>query len=186
MWGWFGEGHLQPSTHHSNGIQNVTIAMAYDAHGYHQAAKKQEEHEGGVVGILGFPIHCTAQSMYIQDVSVPAQERCSCPCQGVEPDIGNGPPGPGEVDHSGMYHTDITFIGQHSEGGNGDKPCKKRKRSKVNRGTSQENDTFHQKHYTENLGPIGSLRNSKRFGGRANPAPQENQLERYLPMEKKM
>lgn len=65
MWGWFGEGHLQPSTHHSNGIQNVTIAMAYDAHGYHQAAKKQEEHEGGVVGILGFPIHCTAQSMYV-------------------------------------------------------------------------------------------------------------------------
>lgn len=65
MWAWSGEGHLQPSTHHSDRIQNVTVAMGYDAHGHHQAAKEQEEHKGGVVGILGFPIHSTAQSVYV-------------------------------------------------------------------------------------------------------------------------
>lgn len=109
----------------------MTVAMGYDAHGHHQTAKKQEEHKGGVVGILGFPVHSTAQSMYIEDVPVPAQERRSCPCQRVEPDIGNGPPGPGKIDHSGMYHTDITFISQHSEGGNGNKPCKTEGKSRV-------------------------------------------------------
>lgn len=96
-----------------DGIQNVAIAMGYDAHGRHQAAKEQEERKGGVFGVLGSPGHGAAQSVHVRDVPVPAQERCSRPGQRVEPDVGNGPPGPGKIDRSGLDQTDMTFIGQH-------------------------------------------------------------------------
>lgn len=138
----------------------MTIAMGYDAHRHHQAAKEREEHKRGVIGILGSPVHSTAQSVHVEDVPIPAQERRSCPCQGVEPDVGNGPPGPGEIDHSGMHHADITLIGQHSESRNGNKPCKKRKRSKV-WSRAKENHTPYRKNCTENLRATGTLETSK-------------------------
>lgn len=79
---------------------------------HHQAAKKQEKHKGGVAGVLGWPVPRAAWPMHVQDVVVPAQERCSWPHCWGQPDARDGPPGLGEIDHSGMDHANITLIRQ--------------------------------------------------------------------------
>lgn len=53
--------------------------------------------------------------MDLHSVAVPTQERGPCPGQGVEPDVGDAPPGPGEVHHLSIDHPDVALVGQSWE-----------------------------------------------------------------------
>lgn len=99
-------------THHLNSVEDVSVAVDHDAHGDKETGQQEQENEGGVVGVLGSPVQRAAQPVDLEGVAVPAQERSSCPDQRVEPDVANGPPGPGEVHHLSVDHTDVALVGQ--------------------------------------------------------------------------
>lgn len=58
--------------------------------------------------------------MDLQSVTVPPQQRSPRPGQGVQPDVGDGPPRPGEVHHLGVDHPDVALIGQGCQSHDGD------------------------------------------------------------------
>lgn len=68
--------------------------------------------------------------MDFQRVAVPSQERSSSPGQRVQPDVRDGPPGPGEVNDLGMNHTDVALIRQTGESHDGHDALKDEKRNK--------------------------------------------------------
>lgn len=101
------------------GVQDVAIAIRYDSHGHKEAPQQEEEDEGGVVGVLGGPVQRAAQLVDLQRVAVPAQQGRPGPCDGVQPDVGNGPPGPGEVNNLGVHHPNVPLVRQGGESHDG-------------------------------------------------------------------
>ncbi len=106
-------------THHLHGIEDVAIAVDHDAHRHEEAGQEEEEDEGGIIRVFRCPVQGAAQLVDLQRVPVPPQQRSPCPGQGVQPDVANGPPRPGEVHHLCMNHPDVALIGQGSQSHDG-------------------------------------------------------------------
>lgn len=111
--------HVLTLTHHLNRIEDVSVAVDHDAHRDKETGQEEQEDEGGIVGVLGRPVQRAAQPVDLQGVAVPAQKRSSCPGQRVEPDVADGPPRPGEIDHLSVDHADVALVGQGSQGHDG-------------------------------------------------------------------
>lgn len=103
-----------------HGVEDVPIAVDHDAHWHKEAGQEEEEDEGGVVGVLGGPVQRAAQPVDLQRVAVPPQQRSARPHQGVQPDVADGPPRPGEVHHLGVDHPDVALVGQGRQSHDGD------------------------------------------------------------------
>lgn len=106
-------------TYHLHRIEDVAIAVDHDAHRDKETCQEEEEDEGGIVWVLGRPVQGAAQLVDLQSVAVPPQQRSPCPGQGVEPDVANGLPCPGEVHHLRMDHPDVALIGQGGQSHDG-------------------------------------------------------------------
>lgn len=102
-------------THHLHCVENIAIAVDHYAHGNKKTSQEEEEDEGGIIGVLGCPVQGAAQLVDLQRVSIPPKERCTRPGQGVQPDVPNGLPRPGEVHHLCVDHSDVPLIGQGSQ-----------------------------------------------------------------------
>lgn len=99
-------------SYHVHCVQNVPVTVGHDPHGNKEAGKEEEEDEGGIIGVFRGPVQRAAQLVDLQSVPVPAQQRSTSPCKWIEPDVGDGSPGPGEVYDLGMYHSNVAFICQ--------------------------------------------------------------------------
>ena len=99
-------------SYHFHCIEDVPVAVDHDAHRHKETGQEEEEDEWGIVWVLRRPVQRAAQLVDLQSVAVPTQQRGPCPGQGVQPDVGNGPPRPGEVHDLGMDHPDVALIGQ--------------------------------------------------------------------------
>lgn len=91
-------------------VHNISIAVDHNPHWNKEAGKEEEKYEGGIIGVFRGPVQRAAQLVDLQGVPVPAQERSTSPCKWVQPDEGDGSPGPVEVYDLGMYHSNVAFI----------------------------------------------------------------------------
>lgn len=106
-------------TYHLHCVENIAVAVDHDAHGNKKTSQEEEEDKGGIIWVLGGPVQGAAQLVDLQSVSIPPEERCTCPDQGVEPDVANGFPRPGKVHHLCVDHSDVTLIGQGGQSHDG-------------------------------------------------------------------
>lgn len=106
-------------TYHLHCVENIAIAVDHDAHGNKKTSQEEEKDEGGIIWVLGCPVQGAAQLVDLQSVSIPPKERCTCPGQGVQPDVANGLPRPGEVHHLRVNHSDVPLIGQGGQSHDG-------------------------------------------------------------------
>lgn len=114
------------TTYHLHCVEDVPVTVDHDAHGDKEAGQEEEEDEGGIIWVLRRPVEGTAQLMDLQGVAVPTQQRGPGPGQGVEPDVADGPPRPGEVHHLRMDHADVALIGQGNQGHDGNDAWQRR------------------------------------------------------------
>lgn len=106
-------------TYHLHCVENVAIAVDHDAHGDKKTSQEEEEDEWGIIWILGCPVQGAAKLVDLQSVTIPPKERSPRPGQGVQPDVADGLPSPGEVDHLRVDHPDVTLIGQGGQSHDG-------------------------------------------------------------------
>lgn len=102
------ESDIHP--YHAYSVQYVAIAVRHDSHGYKETPKQEEKDEGGVIWVLGGPVQGATELVNFQRVAVPAQKRCARPGNGIQPDVRDGPPGPGEVNDLGVHHSDVSLV----------------------------------------------------------------------------
>lgn len=115
-------------SYHLHCIEDVPIAVDHDAHRHKETGQEEEEDEGGIVRVLWCPVQRAAQLVDLKGVAVPPQQRSPCPGQRVQPDVGNGPPRPGEVHNLGMDHPDVALIGEGSQSHDGNNACQQKER----------------------------------------------------------
>lgn len=113
-------------TYHLHCIEDVPVAVYHDAHRHKETGQEEEEDEGGIVWVLRRPVQGAAQPVDLQSVAVPPQQRSPRPGQGVQPDVANGPPRPGEVHHLCMDHPDVALIGQGRQSHDGNNAWQRR------------------------------------------------------------
>lgn len=113
-------------SHHLHCIKDVPIAVDHDSHRHKETGQEEQEDEGCIVWVLRCPVQRAAQLVDFQSVAVPPQQRSSSPGEGVEPNVGDGPPCPGEVHDLGVDHTDVALIGQRCQSHNGNNAWQRR------------------------------------------------------------
>lgn len=113
-------------TYHLHCVEDVPVAVDHDAHRDKETGQEEEEDEGGIIRVLRRPVQRAAQLMDLQSVAVPPQQRSPGPGQGVQPDVANGSPRPGEVHHLCMDHPDVALVGQGSQSHDGNDAWQRR------------------------------------------------------------
>lgn len=115
-------------SYHLHCVEDVPIAVDHDAHRHKETGQEEEEDEGGIIGVLGCPVQGAAQLVDLQRVAVPPQQRSPRPGQGVQPNVADGPPRPGEVHHLGVDHPDVALISQGRQSHDGNDAWQQRER----------------------------------------------------------
>lgn len=109
-------------------IEDVPVAVDHDTHGHKETGEEEQKDEGGIVRVLGSPVQGATQLVDFQSVAVPPQQRSPRPGQGIQPYVGNGSPGPGEVHHLGMDDADVALISQGCQSHDGNNAWQWRER----------------------------------------------------------
>lgn len=111
------------ASHLSDGAQQLAIGVENNAEWQEQAEGKKADDVGDIVCGLGPPVHWAGGAWTFWPITAPAYQGRHCPGYRVEPREADSSQHGAVVSatgYSGRNHGAVTFIGQDSEGDEGD------------------------------------------------------------------